>query len=68
MQRRVAGTVGLHAMTLTTGVMKECAFHSAPGLDIAVVRASMGDEVPTHDAECVAAEEPDWESFRSFVR
>lgn len=65
--RVLGGIVGVHAMTLTTGVMKEIVFYIAPGLDIARLHAGLREEVATHDVQCVASSEPDWVSFRRFV-
>jgi|JRYL01.1.fsa_nt_gb hypothetical protein len=66
-QRVLASSAGLHAMTLTTGDMKEFVFYIAPGLDIARLHEVLRQEVPSHDLQCMAVEEPGWESFRSLV-
>jgi hypothetical protein len=66
-QRVLAKAVGLHAMTLTTGIMKEYVFYVAPGLDIAGLHAILREEVSSHEVQCMAIEEPGWESFRAFV-
>jgi hypothetical protein len=66
-QRVLANAVGLYAMTLTTGIMKEYVFYVAPGLDIARLHAALRKEVMSHEVQCVAIEEPRWESFRDFV-
>jgi len=54
-------------MTLTTGDMKEFVFYIAPGLDIARLHEAQRLEVSSHDLQCMAVEEPGWESFRSLV-
>jgi hypothetical protein len=64
-QRVLADAVGLHAMTLTTGIMKEYVFYVAPGVDIAKLHAAV--RVSSHDVQCMAIEEPGWDSFRDFV-
>lgn len=66
-QRVLADAVGLHAMTLTTGTMKEYVFYIAPGLDIARLHAALRKDVATHDLQCMAVEEPGWASFRAFT-
>lgn len=66
-ERVLAGGEGLHAMTLTTGIMKEYVFYVPAGLDIAALHAALRAEVSSHDVQCMAIEEPDWESFRDFV-
>jgi hypothetical protein len=67
-QRVLAEAVGLHAMTLTTGVMKEYVFYITPGLNIAAVHAALRESVSSHEVQCMAIEEPGWKSFRAFVR
>ena len=66
-ERVLTDAVGLHAMTLTTGVMKEYVFYIAPGLDIAGLHAALRKVVSSHDVQCIAIEEPGWESFRDFT-
>lgn len=65
--RVLEGAVGLHAMTLTTGIMKEIVFYIAPGLDVAAVHAALREEIQSHDVQCMAVKEPGWESFRDLV-
>jgi hypothetical protein len=66
-ERVLTNAVGLHAMTLTTGVMKEYVFYIAPGLDIAGLHAALLKDVSSHDVQCIAIEEQEWESFRDFT-
>jgi len=66
-ERVLTGHVGLHAMTLTTGVMKEFVFYIAPGRDIAALHSALREEVSSHDVQCMAIKEPNWDSFREFV-
>ena len=47
--------------------MKEFVFYIAPGLDITSLHEALRKEVPSHDLQCMAVEEPGWESFRGFV-
>lgn len=54
-------------MTITTGTMKELVFYIAPGVDIAELHTTVRDEVPSHEVQCMAIEEPDWNSFRQFA-
>jgi hypothetical protein len=47
--RRVSSTVvGVHALTLTTGVMKEWVFYVAPGADIAKIHKDVRSQVASH--------------------
>jgi hypothetical protein len=66
-QRVLTGAIGLHAMTLTTGVMKEFVFYIPPGRDIAALHSALREEVVTHDVQCMAIKEPNWDSFREFT-
>lgn len=66
-ERVLEAAVGVHVMTLTSGVMKEFVFYIAPGPDIAALHAALRAEIPSHDLQCLAEEEPDWSSFRYFV-
>lgn len=66
-ERVLAGSIGLHAMTLTTGVMKEFVFYIPPGRDIAGLHSALREEIPTHDVQCMAIKEPNWDSFREFT-
>lgn len=62
-----AKTVGLHVLTLTTGAMKEWVFYVAPGADVASLHADIRRQVASHDVQCMAVEEQEWESYRAFV-
>ncbi|MCA8972580.1 MAG: DUF695 domain-containing protein, partial [Planctomycetes bacterium] len=66
-QRVLASVVGMHAMTLTDGVMKEIVFYIAPGLDIASLHEALRGEVVSHDLQCMAVKERSWRSFRMLV-
>lgn len=65
--RVLSGEVGLHALTLTNGVMKEFVFYIPPGRDIAGLHSALRAEVSTHDVQCLAIKDPDWNSFRDFI-
>lgn len=66
--RRVCSvTHGLHALTLTTNVMKELVFYIAPGADIAKLHEDIKARVSNHEVQCVAVEERDWKSYRVFA-
>lgn len=66
-ERVLAAGVAVHAMSLTTGVMKEFVFYVAPGMDIATVHTRLRDEVSSHDVQCMAVKDPKWASYREFV-
>ena len=66
--RQVLSTVvGVHALTLTNGVMKEWVFYVAPGADIARLHEDVRRQVTSHDVQCMAVEERKWELYRAFV-
>lgn len=58
---------GIHALTLTNGVVKEYVFYVASNLDIAALHVSVRDRVSSHDIQCIAIHEPGWESYREFT-
>ena len=59
--------VGIHAMTLTNGIMKELVFYIVPGVDIAGLHQELREAVRSHEVQCMAVQEPKWDSFRSMV-
>ena len=58
---------GLHVLTLTDGQMKEWVFYIAPGADVPQLHAEIRSRVKTHDIQCMAVKDPQWESYRQFV-
>jgi hypothetical protein len=66
-QRVFEATIGIHVLTLTNGVMKEFVFYIPAGVDIARLHEGLRADVTTHDLQCIAEQEPKWQSFRSFV-
>jgi hypothetical protein len=59
-------SVGIHALTLTNGVMKEYVFYVPEGLDFAGLHAAVRARVSTHDVQCMADHEPRWDSYCEF--
>lgn len=57
---------GVFALALTNGVMKEYVFYVASGLDIAALHAEVQQRVSSHEVQCMAIEDPAWESYRDF--
>ena len=66
-QRVFEATIGIQVLTLTNGVMKEFVFYIPAGVDIARLHEGLRADVTTHDLQCIAEQEPKWQSFRSFV-
>jgi hypothetical protein len=62
-----AKTRGIHALTLTTDTMKEFVFYIAPGADIANLHETIRSQVSSHDVQCIAVEEANWDSYRALV-
>lgn len=62
-----AATIGIHALVLTTGQMKEFVFYIPEGVDIESLHQSIRDSVSTHDVQCVAVRDPNWDSYRQFA-
>lgn len=61
-----ARTRALHAMALTTGVMKEFVFYIPTGTDIKSLHEAIQAAVTTHEVQCMAIKEPKWDSYRQF--
>jgi hypothetical protein len=62
-----AKTRALHALTLTTGKMKEFVFYIPQGLDIKTLHETIRSLITTHEVHCVAVIERDWDSYRQFA-
>lgn len=65
--RVLASAPGVHALTLTSGVMREVVFYVTPGLDIVGLHASVQESVPSHTVQCLAVEDPGWQSYLEFI-
>jgi hypothetical protein len=63
----LSATFGVYALALTTGEMREFVFYIASGADIATVHARIREQVPGHDVQCMAVEDRQWETYRTFV-
>ncbi|MFN9341467.1 MAG: DUF695 domain-containing protein [Planctomycetota bacterium] len=61
-----ARTRALHAIALTTGVMKEFVFYIPRGTDIKTLHEAIQAAVTTHEVQCMAINEPKWDSYRQF--
>ena len=62
-----ARTVGLQALALTTGIMKEYVFYIPRDVDIKTIHESIQALVTTHEIQCMADMEPEWESYVQFA-
>ena len=62
-----AGTKGIHVLALTDGTMKEFVFYIPRGADIKKIHEKIQESVSTHDVQCMALEEPKWDSYRQFT-
>lgn len=58
---------GLYVLALTTGVMKEFVFYISPGTDIKTLHESIQALVGTHEVQCMAIMEPNWQSYVDFT-
>lgn len=58
---------GMHVLALTTGTMKEFIFYVDTGADIKTIHETVQSHVSTHDVQCMAVEEPAWDSYKEFV-
>jgi hypothetical protein len=58
---------GLQVLALTMGTMKEIVFYIAPGADIKTIHESVQAKVKTHEVQCMAEMESNWDTYGSFV-
>jgi hypothetical protein len=58
---------GLLVLALTTGTMKEIIFYIAEGADIKTIHESVQAKVKSHEVQCQAEMEPEWDSYVSFT-
>ena len=61
-----AATNGIHVLTLTAPEAKELVFYISEGSDIGSLHESLRAKSDTHDVQCMAVRDPEWESFREF--
>lgn len=62
-----AAIAGVHTLTLTSGVMKEMVFYIAPGADIAKLHQGIQAQVSSHQVQCIAEDDPQWEVYRAYL-
>ena len=58
---------GLQVLVLTTGMMKEFVFYVTSETDIATIHSEIKKKILTHEVQCIAVVEPDWDSFKEFT-
>ena len=59
-------TRAMHALTLTTGKMREFVFYVPQGTDIKSLHEMIRSAVATHEVDCMADIERDWDTYRQF--
>lgn len=60
-------TTGVHVLTLTDKICKELIFYIKPGADIATIHERLLADVTSHEVQCIAEHDPDWDLFRQFT-
>jgi Family of unknown function (DUF695) len=60
-------TRGIHALTLTTGRVKEIVLYIPRDIDIKSIHEAICAAVTTHEVQCLAVVEPNWDSFRQLA-
>ncbi len=58
--------IGLQVLTITNGVMKEFIFYITDGLDIGSIHNRLQEQCTTHEVQCIAQRETDWETYATF--
>jgi hypothetical protein len=62
-----SATIGVQAFIVTTGEMKELVFYIPTGVDIRALHERVMAAVTSHEVQCMAVEEPSWDSYKAFV-
>jgi hypothetical protein len=60
-------SAGVHALVLTTGRMREWVFYLAEGADIGAIHTAVRGRVRSHQVQCKAVIDPDWDSYTRFA-
>ena len=58
---------GLHVLTFTNARMKELVFYIQPGTDIASIHQALMESIISHEVQCKAVRDPDWEIYQQFA-
>lgn len=67
-RREVASrTKGVHALVLATGIMKEFVFYIPCGVNVKTLHEAIQAAVLTHEVQCMAVNDPKWESYKEFT-
>ncbi|MFO1066327.1 MAG: DUF695 domain-containing protein [Pirellulales bacterium] len=61
-----AQTISIQVLALTNGEMKEFVFYIPEGVDIKTLHESLQAQVPSHEVQCMAERDPDWDIYASF--
>ena len=61
------GAEGIHVLTLTNAAMKELIFYIKPGADIAAMHESLRGPDMSHDVQCQAVWDREWNAFLEFL-
>ena len=60
-------TPGVHALVLTTGIMKEYIFYIPADVDIQSLHENIQSAVDSHEVQCIAEHEPKWDTYHGFL-
>jgi hypothetical protein len=62
-----ANAKGIYALVLTTGTMREFVFYIGTGADIGAMHEAIRNSVSTHEVQCQAVMDRDWDAFKGFA-
>jgi len=62
-----ASAKGVFVLVLTTGVMREFVFYITEGADIKAMHEAIQKAVSTHEVQCMAVRDPDWDAYTQFT-
>jgi hypothetical protein len=60
-------TTGVHVLTLTNTICKELVFYIMAGADIGAIHGKLMDDVSSHEVQCFAEHDGNWDLYRQFM-
>lgn len=57
----------IHALSITTGTFKEFVFYMQNSDAIPGIHQTLQTEITSHDVQCMAEHDPEWDVYKSFT-
>jgi hypothetical protein len=59
-------TVGIYALAITNGEMKEFIFYIPENVDIKSIHEHLQKQITSHEVQCLAEMDPSWNIYKQF--